>query len=287
MDRPTQKSAAGEAAVWRALDWLEGGLQQGQRFSLGQLAAHVGLSEFHLQRRFRQAVGLSPRRYQEKRRLQQFKQSLRSGEDVLAAALDAGFDSLRRPYELAPRELGMSPGAYRRGGRGLQLRYCLFSSPLGRALLAASERGICALYLGDGDVPLQAELLAEFCQAELLRSDSELQSERAVVLAYLGGQRRDLDLNVDLIGAEFQRRVWDALRQVPYGQTRSYAAIAASIGQPRASRAVAGACAANRIALIIPCHRVVGSDGALRGYRWHPDRKRRLLELEKGPGSLP
>ncbi|MCB1306350.1 MAG: methylated-DNA--[protein]-cysteine S-methyltransferase [Leptospiraceae bacterium] len=204
--------------------------------------------------------------------------SLREGSSVPDAALDSGFESLRRPYERSRLHLAMSPGQYARGGKGLALQYQIFESFLGLTLLCNSEAGIAALYLGDSRDALEHELQSEFHAARLEYSEDSVQ--RINVMDYLQGKRPERMITVHLLGTSFQQEVWAALASIPYGQSRTYSAVARSIGQPRSVRAVARACATNRVALLIPCHRVVGSDGTLRGYRWGKERKAALLAAE-------
>lgn len=277
----------GEAAVWQALDFLEE--SSAERITLEDLACETGLSPFHLQRAFRRVIGLSPREYLEKKRMQVFKAELRAGHDVLQAGLTAGYESLRTPYSAAATQkrtdgsakgIGMTPGRYRRGGENLTIQFRTGESTLGRLLLARTPRGICALYLGDDDAKLEAALREEFPRARLERNAGALAEELEAALAYVAGRNPRPDLTLDLIGTEFQLQVWQALQAIPYGETRSYQELAAAIGRPQSARAAARAVASNRIALLIPCHRVVRSDGSLSGYRWNPERKRLLLERE-------
>ena len=271
-----------ESAVWSVMDYIEENLEE--QLTLDELAGEVGLSPFYLQRGFKEILGLTPKQYVEKKRMQVLKSRLRAGDDVLDATLEAGFTSLREPYEKAKRHLGMTPGQYRKGGKDLEIIYTIVSSALGRILIAATGSGVCALYLADEDELLQRELRAEFPRASLRRDDQALRERATEVREYAAGKRKDVELTLDIIGTDFQREVWAALRKIPYGQTRSYRELAAMIGKPSATRAVASACARNKVSLIIPCHRVVRSDGSISGYRWDPDRKRRILALEQERG---
>jgi AraC family transcriptional regulator of adaptative response/methylated-DNA-[protein]-cysteine methyltransferase len=249
--------------------------------SLAALGAAVGLSPAHLQRSFKQATGITPRQYAAALRLGRFKEKVRAGEPIAAAAYGAGFGSSSRLYAQAGRELGMTPSAYQRGGAGQVIGYTLAGTPFGRLLLAATERGVCAVSLGSADDELVAELEAEFPAAELRRDDAAPRAWLEAVLANLAGEVPPVPLPLDVAATAFQQRVWAALQQIPYGATRTYAEVAEAIGAPKAVRAVAHACATNPVATVIPCHRVVRSDGGLGGYRWGIERKRQLLEAEK------
>jgi AraC family transcriptional regulator, regulatory protein of adaptative response / methylated-DNA-[protein]-cysteine methyltransferase len=277
------RSAAGtpaEQALRRAVEHLDAHLDE--PVTLARLAKEVGLSPFHLQRTFTERFGLSPRAYQDARRLERFRLRVQAGDSVSRATYDAGFNSSRSLYERAADGLGMTPGAYRRGGRGLEVRFTLVDSSLGRILVAATDLGVCAVALGGEDAALEAALRAEFPNAELRRDDDSLRSWADVVVRHAEGEHPGLAVPLDLQGTAFQMRVWQALRAIPAGETRTYAEVAAAIGQPSATRAVAGACARNKAALLVPCHRVVRTDGEPGGYRWGIERKRRLLEREGG-----
>lgn len=248
---------------------------------LAELGRRVGLSPTHLQRRFRAAFGLSPAEYAAQRRLGALKRELRAGSAVTRAVYEAGYGSPSRVYEDGAARLGMPPMAYRRGGEGLEIRWSLVDTALGQALVAATERGVCTVALG-GAAALEAGLRAEFPRAALQRVDAGRDEflaprVRAVADALADKPGR---LPVELIGTAFQQRVWQALMRIPSGETRRYAELAAQLGQPRGARAVARACAGNRVAVLVPCHRVVRGDGSLGGYRWGLPRKRQLLERE-------
>lgn len=249
---------------------------------LAALGAAVGLSPGHLQRRFREQYGLSPAQYRAQRRLQTLKQNLRAGQAVTQALYEAGYGSPSRVYEDGAARLGMAPLAYRRGGEGLQIRWSLVHTALGQALVAATERGICAVALGDDAAALERELREEFPRAQLQRVDSGRDDFlaprlRAVADALVQKQGQ---VPVELIGTAFQQRVWAALMRIPVGETRSYSELAAELGAPRATRAVARACAGNRVAVLVPCHRVIRGDGTPGGYRWGIPRKQALLAAE-------
>lgn len=249
---------------------------------LAELGAAVGLSPGHLQRRFREQFGLSPAEYRAQRRLQTLKRGLREGQAVTQALYEAGYGSPSRVYEDGAARLGMAPQAYRRGGEGLQVRWSVVQTTLGLALVAATERGVCAVALGDDPAALEAELRREFPRADLQRVDSgrdEFLAPRLQAVADALAQKHG-QVSVELIGTAFQQRVWAALMRIPAGETRSYAELATELGAPRAARAVARACAGNRVAVLVPCHRVIRGDGTPGGYRWGLPRKQSLLAAE-------
>jgi len=241
----------------------------------------VGLSAFHMQRLFKRATGLTPREYQAARRTRQLKGRLREGQDVTTSLYDAGYSSPSRLYESAGTLLGMTPATYGKGGAGERIAFTTTDSPLGVLLVAATGRGLCGVRFGDVATQLERELRKEFHAAEIHRDDTALSSFVAPILALLSERKTLIDLPLDIKATAFQRRVWEALRGIPPGQTRSYADIAREIGAPSAVRAVARACATNPVAVVIPCHRVVRQDGELAGYRWGVDRKRKLLHAER------
>lgn len=251
--------------------------------SLSELAVRVGLSPSHLQRRFSARFGLSPAEYLAQRKLGSLRSALREGHDVSAALYDAGYGSPSRVYESGAAKLGMTPARYRAGGAGEQIRWSLAPTAIGTALVATTARGICMVELGDDPQALEARLRSEFPRALLERVDAgrdEFLAPRLRAVAdTLGGQGHAVPL--DLVGTAFQKKVWDALMKIPAGQTRSYAQIAEQVGAPRGARAVARACANNRVAVVVPCHRVVRGDGSLGGYRWGLPLKERLLQRER------
>jgi AraC family transcriptional regulator of adaptative response/methylated-DNA-[protein]-cysteine methyltransferase len=248
--------------------------------TLAALGAHAGVSPGHLQRTFKRLLGITPRQYADACRLDRLKTRLREGENVTHALYEAGYGSSSRLYEKAGALLGMTPGTYRRGGKGMKIRYALVNSPLGRLLVAGTSRGICAVCLGDSNAGLRAALCSEYPNAEIRQDAAELKPWLKIILNYLKGHQAQLDLPVDVVATAFQRRVWEELRRIPYGATRSYSNVARAIGRPKAVRAVARACATNPVPLVIPCHRVIREDGSLGGYRWGLRRKRALLEAE-------
>lgn len=278
--RPEEASAQARA-VEQASRYIKEHLDR--NVTLDELGDVVGLSPHHLQRTFKRMLGISPRAYADALRLGTVKSGLRE-RDVTTAIYDAGYGSSSRLYERAPGQLGMTPGVYRRGGQGMSIGYTIADSRLGRLLVGATEHGVSAIYLGDDDAELEAELRAEYPAAEIVRDTSGLDGWIAAIVAHLAGQQPHLDLPIDVQTTAFKRRVWEALREIPYGATRGYAEIARQIGQPTAVRAVASACATNPVALVVPCHRVVRSDGAPGGYRWGVERKEALLAQERRSG---
>ena len=248
---------------------------------LARLALEAGVSPAHLQRTFARIVGLSPKQYQEQRRVGALKSALRDGRTVSSATYEAGFTSGRRVYETADEALGMTPGAYRRRGTGVSIHYTAVPTTLGLLLVAVTERGVCSVSLGDDEATLVAALRAEYPSAELVRAGDA--SDRLVdsVVAHVEGRADASELPLDVRATAFQWQVWRALQRIPEGATRSYQAIARELGRPSAARAVARACASNRVAVLIPCHRVVRGDGALGGYRWGVARKAALLAREQ------
>jgi AraC family transcriptional regulator of adaptative response/methylated-DNA-[protein]-cysteine methyltransferase len=274
--RPASVSAVA-SAVARAQHLLDAAERTP---TLAELGAAVGLSPYHLQRVFKRATGLSPKAYADLRRSERLKAGLQQGATVTDALYDAGYGSPRALYETAGRSLGMTPGAYRRGGAGEVIRYTLQETPIGPMLMAATAKGLCALRFGEG----VEHLAQEFPRAQLVPDPEGMSPWVAAVLAYLEGAPR-LDLPTDVAATAFQQRVWTALRAIPYGQTRSYQQVAEMIGDAGAVRAVARACATNPVALVVPCHRVIRKGGDLSGYRWGVERKRALLERESLGGQ--
>jgi AraC family transcriptional regulator of adaptative response/methylated-DNA-[protein]-cysteine methyltransferase len=227
---------------------------------------------------------MSPKEYQDARRVSRFKSRLRSGDTVSRATYEAGFGSSSRVYERSDDLLGMTPAAYRRGGAGVEINYTIAETSVGRVLVATTDRGVCAVELGVSDAEVERALRADFPNARLERSHAENNAWVRGVLDRIEHPRRapSSDMPIDMSGTAFQQRVWKALRAIPAGERRSYREVAEAIGNPRAVRAVARACATNRLAVVVPCHRVVREDGSLAGYKWGADRKRRLLEDEAG-----
>jgi AraC family transcriptional regulator of adaptative response/methylated-DNA-[protein]-cysteine methyltransferase len=253
--------------------------------SLAALGATLGVSPYRLQREFKQLVGVSPRQYGVAHRVKKFKSRIKGGETVIDAMNEAGYGSSSRLYEHTNAELGMTPASYARGGAGARIRFTVAPCELGRILVAATTRGLCAVRLGDSEAELEATLRTEFPAAEIKEDAQPLGEYVEAILRHLDGQQTSLALPLDVRATAFQRRVWEELRHIPFGSTRSYREIAESIGQPTATRAVAGACASNPLALVTPCHRVVREDGSLSGYRWGVERKAKLLAREQALAS--
>ncbi len=251
---------------------------------LAELARRAGYSPAHLQRNFTAIAGSSPKAFQTAAQMRLVKKSLRSSSSVTDAIAGAGFGSTSRLYEKTDAAFGMTPSEYRRGGAGLTIAWATGETPLGRVLIGATTRGICALAFGASQASLARELKSEFPEATLTpmpkSSRTEFTRWMAALNNYLAGKLRRLDLPVDAQGTAFQLLVWRYLCTLPRGETRSYARVANELGRPRAARAVATACASNRVAVLIPCHRVVRGTGEISGYRWGVSRKRALLQLE-------
>lgn len=248
--------------------------------SLDQLAARVGLSPWHFHRVFKRVTGLTPRQYAAAHREARLRDTLGHGATVTNALLDAGYNASGRFYAQSESKLGMTPKRYRAGGPDTTIRFAVGQCSLGEILVAATARGVCAIFLGDDPDALARELQDRFPRADLVGGDEDFERLVAQVVAAADAPRSAWDLPLDIRGTAFQQRVWQALRAIPAGETASYRDIAQRIGAPDAVRAVAGACAANKIALAIPCHRVVRTDGSLSGYRWGVERKRALLDRE-------
>jgi AraC family transcriptional regulator of adaptative response/methylated-DNA-[protein]-cysteine methyltransferase len=249
--------------------------------SLETLAERSGYSRFHFLRMFRDHTGLTPRRYAEGVRAKRLHSALAGGARVADAVADAGYGSESRVYERTGELLGMTPGALRRGGEGEVIRTAFADCPFGRLLVGATDRGVCFLGFAESDEALLSDLHQRFPRAHLVTDDAALAGEVRAVLAFLEEPRQALDLPLDLRGTAFQQRVWRTLRRIPPGETRTYGEVARMVGDPRAARAVAHSCATNPVALAVPCHRVIGSDGRLSGYRWGVGRKRMLLDKER------
>lgn len=282
----SQDQASVIAAVCRRIDASD------SRPAVSTLAAEIGWSVSRFHRAFRHETGMTPRGYMDARRAESVRSTLPNASSITQAIYDAGFNSSGRFYEQAPRALGMTPSTFRKGGLGERVRFALGESTLGALLVAATDRGICGLSLGDDPQALLEELQARFHGAELVGGDAAFERLVAVVAGWMDQPGAPLRLPLDVRGTVFQRRVWRALVEIPVGETATYAQIAGAIGKPTSTRAVARACAANEIAIAIPCHRVVRQDGSPSGYRWGLARKQLLLRREAAesvpvPGQAP
>jgi AraC family transcriptional regulator of adaptative response/methylated-DNA-[protein]-cysteine methyltransferase len=253
--------------------------------SLATLAARIGGSPYHLQRNFTRIVGVSPREFARARRMEKARVKLRLGAGVTNAVMDAGFGSSSRFYEHSTTRLGMTPSEYKSGGADRTVRYAVVRSPVDLVLVAATECGVCRIAMGSSKGELVRELRREFPAATIQEDTRGVGRWTREVLAHLGGRQPRLDLPLDIRATAFQQMVWDALRAIPYGERRTYADVARAIGRPRSVRAVAHACAMNPAALAIPCHRVVPKSGGTGGYRWGPERKKKILARESDPSS--
>jgi len=249
--------------------------------NLSHVARHVCLSPTYFQKIFTKALGISPRHYADAVRFNRFRQQLKTGTDISRALYDAGFGASSRLYEFANRYLGMTPKTYQEKGRGSTISFTIANSPLGFLLLAATRKGICAVRLGNNKKLIERELKKEFAAAQFISNDKNVRQWIQALIDYLAGHKPWPLLPYDVRATAFQRRVWNWLRTIPSGTTSHYSQVAKAIGQPTAARAVARACAANPVALVIPCHRIVPKSGGVGGYRWNSDRKRKLLQLEK------
>ncbi len=278
--RPNQPADAGVAALVRAVcARIEASAVS---IPLADLSAQAGMSPYHLQRLFKRAVGLTPKQYELSLRTQQFRRELHQERTVTQAMYRAGYGSASRAYDGARRRLGMTPRAFQRGGEGMTIRYAVARSSVGGVLVAATRAGVCAIELGDSAATLRRRLRAQFPRAVCVAGGTAEQRQAAALAEYIRRPEGPPRLSLDLRGSDFQIRVWEALRAIPPGRTATYRQVAEAIGAPRAARAVARACAANRLAVAVPCHRVIRADGALGGYRWGMQRKRALLEREAG-----
>ena len=275
-------------AVQRARDYIdEHAGELDERITLSLLSDHAGLSPYHLQRKFKETVGLTPAQYVRARKSEKLKMELKRGETVSRASFGAGYGSSSRAYEDAAARLGMTPATYKRGGEGTRIDYVMTTTSLGVLLVGATERGVCAVTLGDSQQSVQDALTQEYPAADRRRvgaAEGELDAWVQAVVAVVEGEQSRTDVPIDVQASAFQWKVWRELQKIPLGETRSYSDVATAIGAARAVRAVASACANNRVALLIPCHRVIRQSGELGGYRWGLERKRKLLEKERAAG---
>ncbi|MFZ0682041.1 MAG: methylated-DNA--[protein]-cysteine S-methyltransferase [Candidatus Cybelea sp.] len=256
-----------------------------EALTLDALAAMAGLSKYHFARRFKAAVGVTLKEYASAARLRRLKDGLKDDRSIDAAVYEAGYGSPSRVYENAARNLGMTPAQYRAAGQGVSISYAVLETPLGPMLIGATDRGICFAQFGESEEELRNKLQAEHVNAEIAPMLQPYHPDFAkwtdAIVRHLAGERPDLDLPLDIRATAFQMRVWKYLQSIPSGDVASYREVAAGIGRPKASRAVANAVGRNPVALIIPCHRVIRDSGALGGYRWGLERKRTLLDIER------
>jgi AraC family transcriptional regulator of adaptative response/methylated-DNA-[protein]-cysteine methyltransferase len=283
--RPCKRCRPDEAAGTTAPAWLAAARAaldaSDERLTLDDLAARVGVSRAHLQRTFTAAFGVSPRAYAAAARERQLRDRLRAGAGVIEATFASGFGSGSRVYDASVATLGVTPARYRAGGAGATIAFGIVGSALGFVIVAMTERGVAHVALGDDAAALERDLRAEFPAAAIERADDRVESATSALVRYLAAEGPWPELPLDVRATVFQTRVWDALRRLAPGTTASYGELARALGNPQATRAVARACATNPVALLIPCHRVIAADGALRGYRWGVERKRRLLAIER------
>ena len=275
--------AAPVALVQRASGYLAESNEESLR--LGSLAQTLGTTQATLRRAFLQVTGLKPRELAEALRIKRFKSMLRAGKSIADALYETGYGSTSRVYERSNAQLGMTPATYQKGGKGMKIGYSFAKSPLGKVLVAATERGVSAVYLGDAENALVAELRQEYPRAEIAPATDSFQRWVREIVQRTEGKEPRMELPLDLQATAFQRRVWQELQRIPRGRTRTYSQVARSLGQPKAVRAVARACATNPVSIVVPCHRVIREDGTLAGYRWGLSRKEQLLAQERTAGN--
>lgn len=267
---------AGATLIVRAFELL----RSDEVPTIDELSTQLAVSSGHLQKTFKAILGLSPKEVLDMMRIENFKQNVKE-TDVTTSLYESGFGSSRSLYEKAGETLGMTPAIYKKGGKDMHINYTIVDSRLGKLMVAATAKGICAVSFGDDADQLKNELEQEFFAASIENNDAVLTDSVTAILRSLDGEKTILNLPLDLRASAFQMRVWSELRKIPYGETRSYGQIAEKLGNPKSVRAVARACATNPVALVTPCHRVIAADGKLRGYRWGIDRKKQLLAQEK------
>jgi AraC family transcriptional regulator of adaptative response/methylated-DNA-[protein]-cysteine methyltransferase len=255
-------------------------LETVENLSLEHLGESLKINPNYLQKIFKEIIGVSPKKYLEKLRLDKFKDEIKKGNDVVNAIYESGYGSNRALYENVNEKLGMTPKIYKQGGKNVKVEFTIADCKLGKILVAKTEKGLCSVTLGDDEKVLSENLRVEFSKAEITENKENLKEFVEAILQNLAGTNKTLDLPLDLQATAFQMQVWQVLRKIPFGETLSYKEVAEKLGNQKAVRAVARACASNRVALVIPCHRVVGSNGSLSGYRWGIERKDKLLNLE-------
>ncbi len=271
------------ALVQRAASQLAESSEESVR--LGALARALGTTQATLRRAFLQVTGLKPRELAEALRIKRFKAMLRAGKSIADALYETGYGSSSRVYERSNAQLGMTPATYQKGGKGMKIGYSIAKSPIGKVLVGATERGVSAVYLGDAENAMIAELREEYPRAEIVPAADSFQRWVREIVQRIEGKQPRMELPLDLQATAFQRRVWQELQRIPRGRTRSYSQVARSLGQPKAVRAVARACATNPVSIVVPCHRVIREDGKLAGYRWGLSRKEQLLAQERAIGN--
>jgi AraC family transcriptional regulator, regulatory protein of adaptative response / methylated-DNA-[protein]-cysteine methyltransferase len=271
------------ALVQRAASQLAESREEAVR--LGALASALGTTHATLRRAFLQVTGLKPRELAEALRVKRFKALLRAGKSIADALYETGYGSSSRVYERSNAQLGMTPATYRKGGQGMKIGYTIAKSPLGKVLVAATERGVSAVYLGDAENAMISELHEEYPRAEITPATDSFRRWVSEIVQRIEGKQPRMELPLDLQATAFQRRVWQELQRIPRGRTRTYSQVARSLGRPKAMRAVARACATNPVSVVVPCHRVIREDGALAGYRWGLSRKEQLLAQERAASS--
>lgn len=269
--------------VFRAFEIIQ--KASGEEITLEDLSATITVSSSHLQKTFKRILGFSPKQFSDWLKTESFKHAVKKS-DVTTALYESGYGSSRGLYENAAENLGMTPAVYRKGGKGMKIFFTVLKCPLGELLVAATEKGVCSVAFGDDAEVLETNLKQEFPAAQITRDDKYLNEYTTAILENIAGERKLLHLPVEVQATVFQTRVWAEIKKIPYGETRSYKEIAENLGNIKAVRAVASACASNPIALITPCHRVVGANGNLSGYRWGVERKKAILEMEKLKSSV-
>jgi AraC family transcriptional regulator of adaptative response/methylated-DNA-[protein]-cysteine methyltransferase len=280
--KPNEKSGALQI-VERATRELAG--SEDDVFRVATLAGKLDVTPSALRRAFQQVTGLAPRDLADALRLNRFKSLLRAGRNITDALYETGYGSSSRVYERSDAQLGMTPAAYQKGGKGMKLEYTIAKSPMGKVLVAGTEKGVSAVYLGEAEHKLIGELREEYPHAEIAPAKESYQRWVAEIVRQIEGKPSSLELPLDVQGTAFQRRVWQELQRIPRGTTRTYTQVAQALGQPKAVRAVARACATNPVSIVVPCHRVIRGDGNLAGYRWGLSRKEQLLNAERTGGK--